>query len=327
MLKRTAWLLLALAGITDCSGYVFYYTNNPSSGTPAAVISTNGFDNAHDVVCTQITAFSRWFDSFFEDPAYMEEEASARLSLRQSVKTSRELDDSFSTGISAALSMPRLSRRLKLMFEGQDDLIYDEEQDRPDLHSSLNDTFDSPSLGLQYSIAPGEKIQLDIHGGLRLKSAKLYIGPRLRYRRDFSDSFCIRITERLRWYERDGIRSKSELDLNQIVGENNLLRQRFSADWSEKRRSREGVRLTTTSMFTQFLKEKRALRYSLSSVYFTGGTKGWQSTTLETAWRQRFWRKWMILEVAPFLAWEKRIDWHTNPGVKVSLSVIFETKK
>ncbi len=316
---NTSRLLLGLVLLHAACATNLYATETSTAARPA----TNGFDRLHDGVTIRIGDFSRWFDGFFDDPDYAAETARARLRVKQSLTLSRHHDAAYQTSFGGALTLPRLSRRWKLLFDSSDDFFEEEDGIQEDLHGSLSETFSSPTFGLQYALAQRGLIQLDLVGGLRLKKIKPYLGPRLRHHHELSGTLSLHTSERLFWYQGDGWRSRTRFDIDQQL-HYNLLRQRFTADWSEKRRAQEGVRLTATTFFVQPFDKYRALSYAWDSVYWTRSTAGWQSTTLSVAWRQRLWRRWLIGELKPFLAWEQRIDWKTNPGISLSLSLIFD---
>jgi hypothetical protein len=48
---------------------------------------------------------------------------------------------------------------------------------------------------------------------------------------------------------------------------------------------------------------------------------------VSVSYRQRLWRKWLVGEITPFTRWEDAYDWQTDPGIAMSVSVIFEERE
>jgi hypothetical protein len=286
----------------------------------------NGWDNAHQAISTHIGFLSRHVDRFFEDSAYVEESTRTRLTVRQEASVSRNHDLGFTTHISASVTLPNMERRLRLMFDANED-VEDEFEGSSNFSDSLNNSFDRPSLRLQYGISQSSNLSLELAGGIVLKHARPFAGPRLRYSRDISDTLCFRATERFYRYTKYGWRSRTEFDLNQSIGSRNLLRQRVKFDWSEKKQSDDGVKITFSTNFFQPLSNKRVFKYGWDTVYKTKHGKGWDSTMVSVSYRQRLWRKWLVGEITPFTRWEDAYDWQTDPGIAMSVSVIFEERE
>ena len=272
----------------------------------------------------EVAALARWVDSFFELPNYTEEEADARISLRQSAETSHRDDTKFRTRISGAVSLPNLSGRLKLVLEGMDELGFGDPGAADSIGESAEDSLDDSALGLQYAFLSEIDHDFSIKAGTRIGDLSLYAGPRLRLQTKSGRPWRTRLTQRIRWYTDIGWRSDTDIDLDWRLGMRNLFRQRLASSWREDRYDTEGFRHTLSSTFTQPFGTKRALSYIWSSVWEARPTDGWRSTTLGLAYRTQLSRDWAILQVSPYMSWQEKHGWNINPGVVVSLSFVLE---
>jgi len=292
----------------------------------AATIMSNAVDSAHLAVSSSVGSITRIIDSFFENPNYTTEEADGRISLYQSLDITKKSSIKFRTRIKGALSLPNLSRRLKLTFTGNDDLDIDDVKEE-DIENSAEKSIEAPSFGLQYSLFNRNDIDIRESSGVRFGNLSLYSGLRFRIQGELGSKWNTKLTQRIFWYTNDGWRSNTELTFNRAVGKRNLFRQTFNTVWSENLNISEGFRYTITSSFTQPLVKTAALRYHWSSIYFTQPETGWTSTTLSLRYRQRLWRDWVTLEFAPFVSWNDTSNWEANPGAAFSIALIFEGEK
>lgn len=286
------------------------------------------FDTVQGSASSRIVSLAQWVDSFFDDPEYNEDEADARASFKQIVTFYRNLDPVYRTVIRGTVTLPNLSRKLRLTFEGNDDLASEDEVGAAEesLADSTRGSVDDPSFRLQYLFLKKPDIDFGMSGGVRLNEPDLYTGPLLKLRAGIGAGWHTKFIQRLYWYTSDNLRTKTELRFDHLVGERNLFRQDFRTDWDEETYEHEGFRNTLTSSITQPLPHHAALRYAWSSVYLTQPDSRWRSTTLSIGYRRGLWREWVILEIAPFVRWEERYDWDPSPGIALSLNAIFDQK-
>lgn len=287
------------------------------------VEQSNMIDSTHSAIGKKVGAIARMIDSFFENSDYAIEEADGRISLHQSIEITKKSSMRYRTRIKGSLSLPNISRRLKLDFKGNDNLDIDDTNEQ-DIEKSAEESVDAPSVGLQYSLFQRNDIDIRQSNGVRFRNLSLYTGLRFRLQSKVDHLWNAKFTQRLRWYTSDGWRSNSEVTFDRIIGIRSLFRQTFNTAWSEDLNISEGFRHTITSSFTQPLGSKAALRYHWSLIYFTQPEPGWTSTTLYIKYRQHIWRDWVILELAPFVSWEDTFGWKANPGASISMTLIFE---
>ncbi|HEY5621862.1 MAG TPA: hypothetical protein VIR77_04600, partial [Pontiella sp.] len=293
------------------------------------VTQRNFIDTAQGAASTRIASLARWVDSFFDDPDYAAEEAYARASISQSATFYRDPDAVYRTSIRASIILPNLSNRLRLAFEGNDELYAEDTigEPEPNLPASTRESLDDPSLRLHYTLLQRYETDLRMTGGFRLEDSAFYAGPRFKLRTRLSSDWDAVLTQRLLWYTTETRRSKTELRLNRILGTRNLFRQAFRTDWYKEREENDVLRHTVTTSLAQPLKKTAAFRYAWSSVYFAQPESGWISSTASVGYRRSAWRDWIILEAEPFVRWERQYDWEPNAGITFSISAIFEEKK
>ena len=328
---RAALLFGAAVGtcrVAECASEADAPYRETLSGSPD-VKQDLFIDTAQGAASTRIASLARWFDSFFDDPEYAAEEAYARASISQSATFYRDPDVAYRTSIRASIVLTNLSNRLRLAFEGNDELYAEEPvgDTVPNLPESTRQSLDDPSLRLHYTLLQRYETDLRMTSGFRLEDSSVYAGPRFKFRTRLSADWNAALIQRLLWYTTGTRRSKTELRFNRIVGTRNLFRQTFRTDWYRERDENDVLRHTITSSLAQPLKKTAAFRYAWSSDYFALPESEWASTTASVSYRRCVWRDWIILEAEPFVRWERRYDWEPNAGITFSISAIFEEKK
>ena len=311
----------------SAADYDMLYLNDDSDEWLTAdethIETVSGVDIAQRMAGSRVRKTARWVDSFFNDPTYTADEADGRIVFSMSGETSYKDSEDFRMKIDGNLYLPRLSKRLELVFAGNDDLDINDNEDQT-FADSAEKSSDNPSVGLRYSSFRNEKCDLRMGAGVRFGNQSLFFGPRLRYTQDLTEYWLVRFTQQLRWYTDDGWKSGTDLDFDRRVRKYNLFRQRFSTDWNEDKYDDQGFRHSATTSYTHPLAHKAAMRYSWRSVYLTRYDGGWRSTRFTARYRRATWRDWVIIEFAPFVSFDDEYGWDPNPGIKLTISFIFE---
>jgi hypothetical protein len=301
----------------------------PTQDEANIIVNSNNntsVDSAHRAVVNQVGVISRFIDSFFENPNYAAEEADARISLFQSTNITKRTSRTFRTRLKGSLTLPNLSRRLKLSFSGYDDLNIDETREE-NIEESAEESIKIPSIRLQYSLFDRNNIQIKESTGIRLRNPSLFAGFRFTIKRDLSKKWNTKYIQRVFWYTKDGWISSTELNFNRVIGKRNLFRETCKAFWQESHDLSEGFKFNLISSFSQPLAKSAILRYHWSSFYFTKPDARWSSTTFSIKFRQRVWRDWLTLELAPFITWNENVNWKSDIGSVVTIALIFEGEK
>jgi len=294
-------------------------TQQEDSGTPTRP------ERARRLVATRSDALAQWLDNFFDNPAVEAEAARTRLELRQSVTFSERDSTKSRTRLSAKVKLPSLSRRVSLTFQGNADEAELEDGAATQFDAQEADSLDDPSLGLQYVYKEKGKYHGSFSLGTRLDNPSINFGPRLRYRHQLSTHWRGRYTQRVLYDTEDRWESRTRLEFDRALSSGHLFRQSLRADWRDSRQDTQGMRYTVKSAYIQRLRNDAGLSYEVASRYTTKPRKSWVSHTLNVRYRRNISYDWMFFEVSPFVAFRKEHDWHPNPGIRLSLDIVFAT--
>lgn len=316
-------LTLALSlGVADAADPPPEVDAPPAEDAAGSPDEGNAMDSAHRALTRRTIALARWIDAFFEDDTYAEEEADARVSVRQSVSRRSSGPIAYRTRFSGNATLPNASRRFSIRVEGNEDRVEGDPADGA-LVDAVDEAVERPSVALEVRPRKDRDAYASFRVGVRADPA-VYLGPRFRYRRPVGGEWIGRASLDVRWFTDDGWRPKAVVDFDRPLSSANLFRQRLRVEWREDRRETEGIRYLPTSSFTHTLSDVDALRYAWSATYQTRPRDEWTSTVLSVRYRRRFARDWLFLEIAPFLAFERRLNWRRDPGLEFAVEVVFE---
>ncbi|MCI5207849.1 MAG: hypothetical protein D3910_03445, partial [Candidatus Electrothrix sp. ATG2] len=146
-----------------------------------------------------------------------------------------------------------------------------------------------------------------------------YLG--LRYRKNWDlQSYQARFQQNVRWYDNRGWESKTSFDLEREVLADKFLRLTLDGNWNEQT---WGYPHTFTCSLFQPLSRTQALEYSISNSFRTRPSYDLAETLCQVRYRYRFWREWLVFEVAPRVIWRKEDDHSWSPGIIVLFEVDF----
>jgi hypothetical protein len=169
-------------------------------------------DTSHAYATDQVQALTEWMDNFFGDPTYDLEQPDSLV--RLDWQNSWDEEDGYKARVRlrGKLQMPRISKRLNLLFSGTDGdtLGADERRENQDL------------VGVQYNVGELNRSRVD----LTLDAGTWDLRPGIRYRNQgpISRELGYRFTQRLEYKNSEGVYSTSEVYLDRVLNENSLLR-------------------------------------------------------------------------------------------------------
>lgn len=272
-------------------------------------------DEKHQQVGEYLVTAAHWFDSFFDNSRAEAEENQTTARLRLDTGWDKYEDFEFKPRLSFRLHLPIMNDRWNVLISARDDEDFDIDR-HPGGDSSREDDANL-SAALQYFVLQTEKMNISTTAGLSYNYA--YVGARYRGTYDYG-SWEGRLISRLRWYTDDGFESINQYDLERRVSETLLFRTTFNADWYEEK---DGVGHGVVFSLFQVLNSDRAILYDLGNSFGTSPNYHHADTVIRARYRQRFFRDWLIFEVAPQISFPREYDRKFNPGIIVRFEAEF----
>jgi len=325
-LKRTRYIqpvVHALAMILLLAGLL----TMGSAGSPARAADqeippsggTTKVDQYQEKVSQVILNSADWMDSFFRTDTYESESNKTRIKVRLDAFSEEGEGTDFKARFDFRLNLPGTENRLNLLIghNSDDDSSDEESPGGTDRHSFDSNEDDDVGMALEYFFRDDKFQNIKLSGGVRWRDSSLVLwgGPRHRKLWDLG-IWDVRMENRVRYYTDEGFDYRLRTDFERPVPGELFLRIRPEFSWYE---SESGVFYKLQGFLYHPLSRNRALEYQFNNYFESDLDSQLAETNLRVRYRQRIWRDWLTLEVAPQVAWYEEQDYHTTLGILVRL--------
>lgn len=247
----------------------------------------NWVDSSHAYVTDSAQALTEWMDHFFGDETYNLEQAESLLRLQLINDWDSAEGYDAKPRLRGKLQLPRVSRRLDLVFS-------DQAQDDEDLDDDRLDD----RIGLQYLLREGGRSRFDTTLGLTTSGLK----PGVRYRNQGAivDEVSYRFIQRVQHETDEGVYGTTQLDINYKQDSSTVWRWSQRGIWGEKS---EGVewrsRLALRQRHLTDSERPLAVEHFLLINGVTRPDAFVRSYRLGTVFRRQVYRPYMFVEFEP----------------------------
>jgi hypothetical protein len=259
-------------------------------------------DGGHGFMTERMTRFTRWVDTAFGDTEADLDQAESRLRLRLIHDYDQRLGQAFRVRLGGKVELPRLSRKLDLIFEG--------DEPQTDINGQADPS--QSRVGLQYRLGDDDDKRHRFDLNLGLSAGGPRPGARYRYAVDFSPRHQLRFTQRVQWEADEGAFTTSRLFYDYYLDDHQLLRSNTRVVYGQKS---EG--LEWSSSFAHIVRWRNVQdreRGTMGFVEVSGVTEPRQYVSnyrLGLRYRQQSRRDYLYFEIEPSYNW--RIDEPTLP--------------
>ena len=246
------------------------------------------YDSAHAVMNTAFCEPAVWFDDFFASDRIFEEVAGTYVRWRNDVFYNQEDGYEFNTNLNFSIELPKISSKLKLIFEG------DEDQALQDVLPGSQAESTNNTLGLRVDVKDTSRSKFNIS-----LSARPRIRLRYRYTYPARDDFLIRFTQEIQ-NEKGVNGARTRLDFEKAFLPLKLLRattEFFAAE------DFPGVEWAQAFSFFKRITKKSSVSYEASIVGITRPNPVVTNSRLGIRYRQNIHRDWLFFEVSPDVTW------------------------
>lgn len=250
--------------------------------------STTWVDGSVTYATDQVQALTVWMDNFFGDPTYDLEQPDSLVRLEWENNWDQEESYKSRVRLRGKLHLPRISKRLNLIFSGEDGdtLGADDRNEKTDV------------VGLQYNLGELKRSRVD----LTLDAGTWDLRPGIRYRKQgpISEQVGFRYTQQLEYKNSDGFYSTAELNLDRVLDEDSLLRWNNEVIYGEET---EGVEWRTRLSHDQrhrpaHKKHQLVLGY-FASIQGVTDPEYIQNYRVGVVWRRQVYRPYFFVELEP----------------------------
>ena len=275
------------------------------------------YDSSHAVMNTVFCEPALWFDSFFGSDRVLEETGGTYVRWRNDFVQTEGQGSKFTTNLNFSVELPRISQRLQLTFEG------DEDQELQDVLPGGETDDSTNSLGLRLDVKDTARSKFNIS-----VSAKPRIRARYRYTFPLSNESLIRFTQEIQ--NEKGINgARTRLDFEKAFLPVRLFRATTEGFIAE---DFSGVDWSQAFSLFQRLSKKSSVSYEAGIVGITEPDSLVTNYRLGIRYRQNIHRDWLFFEITPDISWPVELsedretvvnDRHSVMSIIVRLEVHF----
>lgn len=270
-------------------------------------------DRTHAYLSRKLCEPAAWFDGFFGDPrAYEETPVGSFFRLRNSLVWDETKDFGHDVRVSANISLPRISDRVRLLISRDDLATGDPGFD--DIGRAADEQ-DQTRLGLRFLVNQSGNARYDLDGTIKVSGRGL--NPRARARgrfvRSLSTTTLTRWTQDVFWERDDGVGTTSRADWEWLPDRLTLVRLTGRGTVSE---GSDGVDWRTGLIGFRQLDRRTAIRSEIGGVGRTDPDFEAEEWFVNFRFRRSFLRDWLFYELQPEHAWplddvtgQRRSDW------------------
>jgi hypothetical protein len=262
---------------------------------------------------------AQWVDSFFSDPEYEAEVATSQIRLRPELYYRREQGLKPKLKAAFKIRLPNIERHVSLVGGSSD---FDS-----DFDSAVDDDISEPAIGLQFFGKEREKWNSSLSVGLKFNEFAGFIGPRARYRTDWTPRTSFRFVQKVLWQTNNEWQSRSRFDLNVAINERYFFRQMVDGRWRGENSDEEGFRTRVSSFLTRRFPNAAGLQSEATVIFHTKPDTHVNEYVVALRYRKRTWRDWFYYEIVPQVSWEKEFDYKFNPGIRLRVEIFYGADK
>lgn len=281
-------------------------------------------DVMHSGISRGLLTSAIWLDSFFGDERYEAEVNRSQFKVRlDALREGSTGMDYRRPNYDLRLVLPQLRKKTRLVISGDPNIDLETTPSQPGGPGTNLAKPPERNLTTTLQVFPVEtkRSNFSIRAGVKLHDGKLAVlaGPRYRYLIPL-DPWDLRFTQELIWSSDMRWQSRTRFDLERPLPHDLFFRTSLEGIWSE---NVVGYPYALTFVLRQPLDGNRALQYEWVNSFQTRPTDLLTEELIVLRYRQRFWRDWLFLEIAPQVRYPRDRGFEYTPGIIFRLEMVF----
>jgi hypothetical protein len=301
-------------------------TAHSAPAAPSASESTDSglVETLHGGLSRGFLSSAMWLDSFFGDERYEAEVNQSYFKVRfDAFREGSTGMDYRRPNFDLRLVLPQLRKKTRLVISGDP---YERDDATPAQPGGPGTNIaQTPqrnlTTALQYFPVETDRSNFSLRAGVKLHNGKLAIlaGPRYRYLVPL-DPWALRFTQEFVWSTDQRWQSRTTFDFERTLPNDLFFRMTLEGLWSE---NVIGYPYALSFLLRQPLDRNRAIQYEWINSFQTHPTNELDEELLVFRFRQRFWRDWLFLEIAPQARFPRNRSFAYTPGILFRLEMVF----
>jgi hypothetical protein len=285
---------------------------------------SNIIDTIHGGVTSGFLSTATWLDSFFGDERYEAEIDKSQFKIRfDAFREGSTGMDYRRPNFDLRLVLPKLRRKTRLVISGDPNVDVDATTVQPAGPGPplAQSTERNLTTAIQYVPVESKRSNFSIRAGVKLHNGKFAIlaGPRYRYLVPL-DPWALRFTQEFVWSSDMRWQSRTRFDFERSLPHELFFRASLEGLWSE---NVDGYPYALSFLLRHPLDGNRALEYEWINSFQTHPTNELFEELVIFRYRQRFWRDWLFLEIAPQYRFPRDRSFEATPGILFRIEMVF----
>ena len=287
-------------------------------------------DSIHRQLTQQARSGGAWIDDFLSNERSTAEENQSWFQMETTSFYEEHEGLDQAVRVRANLALPHAEDRLQLALSR-----LDEDDDAGASAADISQTALPPvrgqqpegySVAIKYFLKATERNNIAISGGLDFNglTPNPYGSVRWRHLEHLGDATDLRITERFRYFLEEGGESRTTIDLEHTLSDTLFARLTTTGNWWQER---EGFYYGEYATLYHRVSPERVLSYELGTDFSTEVEGQLAAITARVRARQLFARDWILIEVAPQVAWREDRDFESTLGLLFTLRMTFRQRE
>lgn len=293
---------------------------------PPPADTKNVFDTPRDYMSDKFVDFISGIDRFFGTDRNYQEANDSVMQINIYRVMGYGGERKFAWSANANVRLPMAEQKLHLVLETDPDknVLVDPTQTlSPPLKQPS--TPQSYAAALRYEKAEAERWRFRTDGGIKFSG--IHSSPFVRARTDIDvlmDSWRVRFSETVFWFNSIGAGSATQLDLDHPVSPPVLFRSTTNATWLDDSQT---YFFRQDFSFIHKLDDRNAFLYQATVLGENRPQTQVTDYVLLALFRHRLHREWMFLEVSPQLHFPRARDFRISPVLSLQLEILFDKSR
>lgn len=277
-------------------------------------------DRYHQRFSKGILAFSDGIDDFFADSQHQELENRSKLIIQFDTFFREAKGPVVVPDINFNLVLPKTQKRLRLFVENENQDTRSETSkasnqqqntDRPnESNSAAGVRYLVEKSGIKFYQDTGIIVTIPPNFFIRLGAKKS-----IEYTK-----WVLKIHERVRWVNTTGLTSDLDLDFDRRLTRKHILRFVNNFFWND---TTYAIRFENGPSLFHKIDRNKALSYHAHVISINEPDFLVTNYTLQVSYRQRLYKKWLFMDVRPFINFPRERNFARTPGLLVGFDTVF----
>lgn len=289
----------------------------------------NFADYTHDFLSSNILSFSESIDQFFSNQRSNDVINTSQLRLSAFTRKEENLNPTVTGDLQFNLILPRTQKKMQLFVEGQgsDDDRDTSAKDKATTAAGNTPNNQDPSERIANATTAGLRYIVDTAGIKTSTDAGVRVNlppqlfARLRLTKDvkINSDWTFRPREQVLWVDREGFSSTTNLDFDNKLNLDLLLRFVNRVSWSE---DNYAVVFTNGPSLFQRIDDAKGFSYHAHVISVNQPNYAVEKYVATISYRQLLYKTWFFWEVAPQLDFSRANNFHRKPSLSVEFEIV-----